>query len=96
MYGFNKKELCLKLKYASPVMQKALANNNIPLHPLDNRCLPRVNQYFSQNQVSMKIVAYDDGAFVQVAPMSALLQGKLIDLDIFFTVAATMCYNLIA
>jgi hypothetical protein len=41
IYGFNKKELCLKVKYASPMMQNALVN--IPQHPLTNIMVPRVN-----------------------------------------------------
>jgi hypothetical protein len=83
MYGFNKKELCLKVKYASPFMQKALANNIMHLHPLGNQRLLRVNQYLLQNKVSMKLVSYNDGAFIQVAPTSDILQVKLIDLDSF-------------
>jgi hypothetical protein len=55
------------------------------LHPLGNICLPRVNQYFLQNEVSMKVVAYDDGGSVQVAPTSDILQVKLINLDIFLS-----------
>jgi hypothetical protein len=85
IYGFNKKELCLKVKYASPFMQRALANKSIPLHPLGIRRLPRGNQYFSQNEVSMKVVAYDDGGSVQVAPTSDILQVKIIDLDSFLS-----------
>jgi hypothetical protein len=65
IYGFNKKELCLKVKYASPMMQNALVN--IPQHPLANIRVPRVNQYFTRDNVSMKVVGYDDGAFVEVA-----------------------------
>jgi hypothetical protein len=42
IYRFSKNELCLKVKYASPVMQNALVN--IPHHPLANIQLPRVNQ----------------------------------------------------
>jgi hypothetical protein len=34
IYGFNKHELYLKVKYASPFMQNAFSNNSIPLHHL--------------------------------------------------------------
>jgi hypothetical protein len=83
IYGFNKKELCLKVKYASPMMQNALIN--IPQHALANIRLPRVNQYFTRDNVSMKVVGYDDGAFVQVAKTSDLSLVKLIDLDVFLS-----------
>jgi hypothetical protein len=83
IYGFNKKELCLKVKYASPMMQNALVN--IPQHPLANIRLPRVNQYFTSDNVSMKVVGYDDGAFFQVAQTSYLSLVKLIDLDVFLS-----------
>jgi hypothetical protein len=84
IYWFNIKELCLKVKYASPTMQNALVN--IPQHPLSNIWLPRVNQYFTRdNDVSMKVVGYDDGAFVQVAQTSDLSLVKLIDLAVFLS-----------
>jgi hypothetical protein len=97
IYGFNKKELCLKVKYASPVMQNALVN--IPQHPLVNIRLPRVNQYFKRDNVSMKVVGYDDGAFVQVAQTSDLSLVKLIDLDVFLSLLSprrvTIRYNIV-
>jgi hypothetical protein len=83
IYGFNKKELCLKVKYASRMMQNALVN--ITQHPLANIRLPRVNQYFTRDNVSMKVVAYDDGVLVQVAQTSDLSLVKLIDLDVFLS-----------
>jgi hypothetical protein len=58
---------------------------NIPQHPLENIRLPRVNQYFTRDNVSMKVVGYDDGAFVQVAQTSDLSLVKLIDLDVFLS-----------
>jgi hypothetical protein len=84
IYGFNKKELCLKVKYASPMMQNALLN--IPHHPLANILLLRVNQYFTRDNVSVKVVSYDDGAFLQVAQTSDLSLVKLIDLDVFLSI----------
>jgi hypothetical protein len=83
IYGFNKKELCLKVKYASPMMQSALTN--IPQHPRVNIRLPRLNQYFTRDNASMKVVCYDDGAFVQVAQTSDLSLVKLIDLNVFLS-----------
>jgi hypothetical protein len=83
IYGFNKNELCLKVKYDSPVMQNALVN--IPHHPLANIWRPRVNQDFIRDNVSMKVVGYDDGAFFQVAQTSDLSLVKLIDLDVFLS-----------
>jgi hypothetical protein len=83
IYGFNKKELCLKVKYASPMMQNALVN--IPQNPLANIRLPRLNQYFIRDNVSMKVVGYDDGAFVQVAHPSDLSLVKLTDLDVLLS-----------
>jgi hypothetical protein len=83
IHGFNKKELFLKVKYASPMMQNALVN--IPQHPLENMRLPRMNQYFTRDNVSMKVVGYDDGAFDQVAQTSDLSLVKLIDLDVFLS-----------
>jgi hypothetical protein len=65
------------------MMQNALVN--IPQHPLANIRFPRVNQYFTRDNVSMKSVGYDDGAFVQVAQTSELSLVKLIDLDIFLS-----------
>jgi hypothetical protein len=89
MYGFNKKDLCLKVKYASPMTQNALVN--IPQHPLVNIQLMRVNQYFTRDNVSMKVVAYDDGAFVQVAQTSDLSPVKLIDLDVLLSLLSPRC-----
>jgi hypothetical protein len=83
IYGFNKNELCIKVKYASPMMQNAFVN--IPQHPLANIRLPRVNQYFTGDDVSMKVAGYDDGAFVQVSQTSDLSLVKLIDLDVFLS-----------
>jgi hypothetical protein len=83
IYWFNKKEMCLKVKYASPTMQNALVN--IPHHPLANMRLPRVNQYFTRDNVSMKVVGFDDGVFVQVAKTSDLSLVNLIDLDVFLS-----------
>jgi hypothetical protein len=65
------------------MMQNALVN--IPQHPLANIRLPKVNQYFTRDNVSMKVVGYDDGAFVQVARTSDLSQVKLIELDVFLS-----------
>jgi hypothetical protein len=89
IYEFNKKELCLKVKYASPMMQNALVN--IPQHPLANIRLPRVSQYFTRDNVSMKVVGYDDGAFVQVAQTSDLSLVKLIDMDVFISLFSPRC-----
>jgi hypothetical protein len=83
IYGFNKKELCLKIKYSSPMMQNSLVN--IPQHPLANIRLPRANQYFTRDNFSMKVVGYDDGAFVQVAHTSDVSLVKLIDLDVLLS-----------
>jgi hypothetical protein len=47
--------------------------------------LQRVNQYFTRDNVSMKVVGYDDGTFVQFAHTSDLSLVKLIDLDIFLS-----------
>jgi hypothetical protein len=80
IYGFDKKEWCLRVKYASHMMQNALIN--IPQHPLANIRLPMVNQYFTRENVSMKAVGYDDGAFVQVAHKPELSLVKLIELDV--------------
>jgi hypothetical protein len=60
IYSFNNKQLCLKVKYASPFMQVAKKDGYIPSHPLGNRRVPRENHYFSRNGVSMKVVSYAD------------------------------------
>jgi hypothetical protein len=89
IYGFYKKELCLKFKYASTMMQNTLVN--IPQHPLANIRLPRVNQYFTRDNVSMKVVGYEYGAFIQFAHTSDLSLVKLIDLDVFLSLLSPRC-----
>jgi hypothetical protein len=71
------------------MMQNALAN--VPQHPLANIRLPRVNQYFTRENVSMKVVGYGDGSFVQVAQTSDLSLVKLIDLDVFLSLLSPRC-----
>jgi hypothetical protein len=89
IYGFNNKQLCLKVKYASPFMQVAKLDGHIPSHWLGNMRLPRQNQYFSRHGVSMKVLSYEDGAFVSGAPTSDLVEVNLIDLDKFMSYLRT-------
>jgi hypothetical protein len=89
IYGFKNKQLCLKVKFASPFMQVARQDGHIPSHPLGNRRVPRENQYLSRHGVSMKVVSYDGGAFVSCTQTLYLIFVNLVDIDEFMSYLRT-------
>jgi hypothetical protein len=70
IYSFQKQELCIKVKYYSPLIEDAKLEGYIPSTALGHTCLPRPGQYFVYKGVSMRVLEYNDGAFVQCARSS--------------------------
>jgi hypothetical protein len=81
IYSFEQKCLCLKVKYASPLIEKARSSNWIPLPILGKYRRPRVGQYFSHNSTSMCVVRYDDSAFVYALPSNHIAVVNLIYIE---------------
>jgi hypothetical protein len=81
IYSFEQKCLCLRAKYASPLIEKARISDSPPLPIPGTRRRPRVGQYFSHNSTSMRVVRYDDGAFVYASPSNNVAVVHLIDIE---------------
>jgi hypothetical protein len=81
IYSFEQKSICLKVKYASTLVETAQNKEWVPRPILGKRHRPRVGQYFSHNSTSMCGVSYDDGDFVYASPSNNIYVVHAIDIE---------------
>jgi hypothetical protein len=81
IYSFEQKSICLKVKYASPLVETARNKKWLPRPILGKRRRPWVGQYVSHNSTLMRVVSYDGGAFVYASPSNNIYAVHVIDID---------------
>jgi hypothetical protein len=81
IFSFEQKSLCLKVKYASPLVETSRNKEWLPRPILGKRCRPLMGQYFSHSNTSMRVISYDDGAFVYASPSNNISVVHVIDIE---------------
>jgi hypothetical protein len=81
IYRFDQKCLCLKVNYASPLIEEAITRLWLPIPIIYQHHRSCVGQYLSHNNTSMRAVCYDDGACVYASPSNNVYVVHRVDIE---------------